>query len=196
MGDAYHGPQFIAGAGPRRTSHPPEPSQRTRQPPVKTWLQSTAIALAYDARLRRTNRDFAEQLDLAIAVTQHLGNDKRPPTRVTPRRTRHQRHCPATAAPLNSQLRASPARRRAVPGGAAPGRARGRGGGNKGSSRPSRGSGAVRRAHTVRWRDSLGDRHPVPSRRRALQVTSGRQPSALSSARSVASYSAQGSNPV
>lgn len=60
---------------------------------MKTWLQSTAIALivkAYDARLRRTNRDFGEQLDLAIAVIQHLSIDKRAPTGGTPRRTRHQ----------------------------------------------------------------------------------------------------------
>lgn len=47
--------------------------------------------------------------------------------------------------------------------------ARGRGGGDKGSSRPSRGSGAARRAHSARWGDSLGDRHPAPSRRRALR---------------------------
>lgn len=67
-----------------------------------------------------------------------------------------------------------PVRRRA-----APWRVRGRSGGNKGSSRPSRGSGAARRARTVRWGDSPGDRHPVPSRRLAA-MNDGRDPGAPS----------------
>lgn len=44
------------------------------------------------------------------------------------------------------------------------------GGGNKRSSRPARGWRAARPAHSARWGDSLSDRHPVPSRRRAAMA--------------------------
>lgn len=111
---------------------------------------------------------------------------------------------PSHGGPLDTRSGHVSVRRRAAPGGAQPWWW------NKGSSRPSR-SGTT--CHSAWWGDS--PRHPLPSQRRALRnrvrmgcgkiapgvftgtsVTSGRPASALSSARSVVSYSAQGSNPV